>query len=228
MAEDPWEGGVGAIRSKANSHHFILVDYHLSKFSDSMELKKISEADDQAPITEQEICVTCGLCCDGTLFEWATVEEGEKAELPKKLQQKCFSAEEREGFKQPCPYFENKCTIYFQKKAHICSVFRCQLLKDLFEETINHSDAKNVVKNAIELRNEIFQIYKVNYKPGTKLSFTELLCELRKKNTTNIESNRKDLDLELLMFKFNILEILLVKHFKSSEEFNNFIMGNNR
>ena len=36
------------------------------------------------PVIEQEICVTCGFCCDGTLFKYAVLQSGERGNLPAK------------------------------------------------------------------------------------------------------------------------------------------------
>ena len=173
---------------------------------------------------EQEICIKCGFCCDGTFFSTATVEKGEKEFLPTLLQKRYIRTEKGERFKQPCPYFNKKCTIYDQKKAQICSSFRCQLLKSFSKGKINQKNAEDIVKNALVLRNEIFLIYKTINKSNLKPSFRELLFELRKKNDANIADNIKDLHLELLLLKCYIFEILLIKHFKPPKEFESFIM----
>lgn len=173
---------------------------------------------------EQEICIKCGFCCDGTLFDTAALKKGEKEFLPALLQNRYIGPENRERFKLPCPYFDKKCTIYDQKKVYVCSAFRCQLLKSLSKGKINQRNAEDIVKNAHELRNEIFMIYKTISKSNLKPCFRELLYELRKKNDANIADNIKDLQIELLLFKCYIFELLLIKHFQSSKEFESFIM----
>ena len=173
---------------------------------------------------EQEICIKCGLCCDGTLFNLATVEKGEKEFLPTLLQKRYIVTEKGERFNLPCPYFDKKCTIYNEKKANVCSGFRCQLLKNLSKGKINKTNAEKVVNNAIELRNEIFRIYKPLNKSNLTLSFKELHYAIRKRNETNIVEDVKDKQLELLMFKSNILEILLIKYFKSTKEYESLMM----
>jgi len=173
-----------------------------------------------SPISEQSICIKCGLCCDGTLFDNAVLNPGEKGNLPEKMEHNYVKSGEKEYFKLPCLYFNEKCTIYDQKKAHVCSAFRCQLLKNLSKGKINKKNAEDIVINAFELRNEIFQNYKTINKTNVTPSFRALLFEVRKKNEANI----KDKEFNLLLFKCNIFEILLIKYFKSSKEFESLLM----
>ena len=105
-----------------------------------------------SPKAEQAICVTCGFCCDGTLFDHAVLQPGEKGNLPEYMERSYFKNEKGEYFRLPCEYFNENCSIYDQKKAHICSAFRCQLLKDFSKKKITQSNAKKVVRNAKDQR----------------------------------------------------------------------------
>jgi hypothetical protein len=174
--------------------------------------------------SEQEICIKCGICCDGTLFNYAVLKKGEKEFLPKLLKKKYILTETGEAFKLPCPYFDKKCTIYDKEKPHVCSSFRCQLLKNLSKGKIDKVDAEQVVKNAMKLRSEIFQLYEEINKTKELISFREILIEIRRKNEANILDAVKDKQFELLLFKSNILEILLIKYFKPSEQYQKLVM----
>lgn len=173
---------------------------------------------------EQEICIKCGICCDGTLFNNAVLKKGEKEFLPPLIKKRYFKTETGEAFKLPCPYFDKKCTIYDQEKPHVCSSFRCQLLKNLAKEKINKVDAVQVVKNAMDLRSEIFILYEAINKTKEPISFREILFDIRKRTETNKLANIKDQQLELLLFKSNILEILLIKYFKPADEYQKMVM----
>jgi hypothetical protein len=67
---------------------------------------------------ELEICMKCGLCCDGTLFSFGLLKKGEKEFLPTLLQKRIIVTEKVERFKQPCPYF-NKNAQYIIRKNHV-------------------------------------------------------------------------------------------------------------
>ena len=90
---------------------------------------------------EQELCKTCGFCCDGTLFQRAKAEEDEKL-LP--LMEEEYVKETR-FFKLPCDYFDEKCSVYGGYRPKVCGAFKCKLLKDAIKEKTTYEEAANLV-----------------------------------------------------------------------------------
>jgi hypothetical protein len=172
------------------------------------------------PVSEQQICIKCGLCCDGTLFEHAALQAGEHGSLPEKIEDNYRKLKDEEVFLLPCHYFDGKCTIYDQKKAVVCSAFRCQLLKDFSKGQISKDNADKMVLNALKFRGEIFDLYKHIFEVDTKLSFRELLTEMEGKSSLPTEKTK---ELALLKAKCNIYETLLIKNFKSVKSFERMI-----
>jgi len=64
---------------------------------------------------EQQICLKCGLCCDGTMFVQAIPQKGEKGNLPEKIEKNYKKDTEGEYFKLPCPYLIKN--ALFMKKS---------------------------------------------------------------------------------------------------------------
>jgi len=177
----------------------------------------------QASPEEQSICVSCGFCCDGTLFLHAHLNEGERGHLPVKIEQACFTEEKKDYFMLPCLYFSGKCTIYDKKKADVCSDYRCQLLKDFAQGKITLKDALETVRVAIQLRKEILtEARKVTGQ--AEIVFRQLLSWLGKKQKLAGADLKLSDDLEILLVKCNIFEALLIRHFRSAEEFDKMIM----
>ena len=105
---------------------------------------------------EQELCISCGLCCDGSLFEFT----------PTRL-------EEQDGFEpaevglfqlsdgafalaQPCCHLHNKCCeIYKAVRPAICGKFKCKLLKNFLRDEITYSAALELIKTTLAQRDEI-------------------------------------------------------------------------
>jgi hypothetical protein len=174
----------------------------------------------KSPVDEQAICVQCGLCCDGTLFGHAVLQKGERGSLPEKIEQQYWKEEETEFFTLPCQYFNGKCTIYDQKKAVVCSAFRCQLLKNFSKGQISKDNADRIVSDALKFRDEILELYKCIFEDDTKLSFRELLTEISKNTAPPTEKTK---ELALLKAKCNIYETLLIKNFKSIKTFESMI-----
>ena len=175
--------------------------------------------------SEQTICITCGFCCDGTLFYNATLQPGEKGTLPQKMEEAYFKNGEEEFFRLPCQYFDGKCTIYDQNKAHICSAFRCELLKDYSGEKISQEAALRLIENAVRQRAEIRNL--ANQVIGTPLDipFRHLLLELRKVIHAREENGEpRNMELEILLAKCTIFQALLIRHFKPAKDFDSMKM----
>lgn len=174
-------------------------------------------------LKEQELCITCGICCDGTLFDKAVLRPGEKGTLPKKMEERYFQTEKGAYFKLPCPYFAGKCTIYNQKKAHVCSGFRCRLLIDFSKGKLPFHKASSIIVQAKLMREEIFNLTRQLLNSKNEYSFRELQNKLEKLKTESSEINP---ELESVIAKCIIFEALLVKYYMSEDEFNEMIITN--
>ncbi len=175
-----------------------------------------------SPENEQEICVTCGFCCDGTLFSTATLKPGEKGNLPEKMEEAYGKNGEYEFFKLPCAYFCEKCTIYDQKKANVCSSFRCKLLKDVAKNEVSQEQALGIVENAMQMRQEVFKLYAAIFHVAHAPHFRQILTSIGDKEEAN-DPIALTKEFQLLKIKATILETLLIKQFKSEDIFEKMI-----
>jgi len=179
----------------------------------------------KGPIKEQQICVTCGFCCDATLFSHAILQPGEKGTLPEKIEQNYRKEKEKEFFIQPCLYFDGECTIYGLKRANVCSSYRCQLLKDFTTKKVTQSDALEIIRGAVRMRTELIAQYRNISGNSGVINFRQLLSELGKIQKSANEGEPVNGDYEILIARCNIFEALLIKHFRSAGAFENLIMS---
>lgn len=170
------------------------------------------------PLEEQEICISCGFCCDHTLFEYASLQPEEKVEGHFKDSK--FNIDGNDYFKLPCPHFNEKCTIYKKKKPSICSTFKCKLLKNFNKGEIDKERAKSIISEAKTLRQEIINSHAELYGSPTK-SYRSIL------ETVNFESENSSKEFLVLKAKTNLLSILLIRYFKSKETFDEFLSNDN-
>lgn len=177
----------------------------------------------ESPLTEQAICVKCGLCCDGTLFSHADLAAGEQGNLPEEIEKKYGVNGDYEYFTLPCSYFCGKCTIYDQKKAVVCSAFRCQLLKDVSSAKVTQDDAMKTVANTLKFREDIYEHYKQIFGRDYTLHFREMLDELGQFQYDNPAKTALTMSVDLLKMKCDIYETLLIKRFKSIKNFERMI-----
>ena len=81
----------------------------------------MTEAEATGSAAEQDLCISCGLCCDGSLF-WA-VPVGPEEVVPVPL-------DPERRLRQPCPRFDGRCTVYAERPAG-CRSFDCRVLQTL-------------------------------------------------------------------------------------------------
>jgi hypothetical protein len=181
----------------------------------------------KAPPEEQTICVTCGFCCDGTLFLHATLNPCEPGNIPEKIEQNRFTENGKEFFRLPCHYFSGKCIIYDRERANICSSYRCQLLKDFAGGKINLHDALEIVSEAMRMRTDLLDQYRRISGNDERINFRQLLSDLGKILKNASEEDPLIRDYEMLLAECNIFEALLIKHIRSASDFQNIMASSN-
>lgn len=98
------------------------------------------------------ICLSCGICCDGTLIGFVQVG---REELPKLKTLIDIENPNGEGFiLHPCKHLCDGCTIY-DKRPKQCGDFDCQLLKSVQKEEIDFDLALQIVDGVKEKKIEI-------------------------------------------------------------------------
>lgn len=135
----------------------------------------------EAPAEEQEICVRCGFCCDGTLFLHAHLYEGERGHLPEKIEAAAFTDKGREYFRLPCGYFSDRCTIYDRPRAEICGTYRCGVLRSFAAGEITREEAHDIVARAFAMRDSLYEDYSRLTNSSGRVCFRQMLTELGKR-----------------------------------------------
>ncbi len=173
---------------------------------------------------EQEICISCGFCCDGTLHASAVLNPGEKESgtLPVKIDRNYFRTEAGEFFHHPCPYFQGKCSIYNKKKPNVCSAYRCKLLNNFSRGRISKEEALKIVSDAKSQRMELRLLAKNIWNEKLNLPFINIWKKLTE---YDLELNPEDKNLRVknLAAKSTIFNILMTKHFKPKSDFNKMV-----
>lgn len=178
-----------------------------------------------APPDEQEVCVACGFCCDGTLFLHACLQPGERGHLPEKIEENSYAENGEEFFRLPCLYFHEKCTIYDRPRADVCGSFRCELLHTMEKGEISKTEALALVTRAHTMRRELLHEYcRMTGCNGTP-NLRQVLPDLGKWRKNMTDDDPRTLTTDLLMARINILEALLIKHFHPASEFQNMMVN---
>ena len=101
------------------------------------------------------LCLSCGMCCDGTLYAWAPLEEDEVERFSSKV--RVTQINERSVMRLACPRLDDaRCTIYDEGRPHICGAFSCDLLRRTVAGEVGveeaHAMVADVREKVVELR----------------------------------------------------------------------------
>jgi hypothetical protein len=100
----------------------------------------------------ENLCLSCGLCCDGSLYDVVTLEPTDDARQLKLLGLPVTVSRGKTPvarFPQPCVALcENRtCRVYADRPSQ-CRVFECGVLKDAKADRITFAAALRLVKQA--------------------------------------------------------------------------------
>jgi uncharacterized protein len=107
------------------------------------------------PPNGSNLCLPCGLCCDGSLFERARLQAGEES-FATSLGMAVL--DKGGGFYLPCPLFKSCCTIYNQPRPAVCADFKCKLLRNYENGQIGLSESLEKVQRARAMQSELVHL----------------------------------------------------------------------
>ncbi|WP_394942477.1 YkgJ family cysteine cluster protein [uncultured Ilumatobacter sp.] len=158
-----------------------------------------------------QLCVACGICCDGILFISVTVTDPSEAEHVRSRGIPVHVVDERHAFDQPCPALSgNGCSIYTDRPL-LCHAYRCLLLKQVDAGTMPLADALGFVEAARRREVEIRKLLNQNVATdGTPL--VQLYRQFRLDNHDQLDSPAfRD-----LITRFEHHQAELAEHFEPS------------
>lgn len=98
-------------------------------------------------MTLSELCVACGLCCDGSLFRFLPVDEAERGTYAR-LGLKVVTQSGRPAMPLPCPRLSGRaCTVYAERPGG-CRAYVCFLGDRLARGEVSGDDALATVREA--------------------------------------------------------------------------------
>lgn len=147
-----------------------------------------------------DLCVSCGMCCDGTLFEKGAIRNEKDRETADDLGMGTFEFHGKLFFKMPCCHFSTCCTIYERLRPDICSEFFCVPLKKYKKGEQTFEDAKQQVQSLLEYRDKLLKAAS-QFSETRNLNFIELKAKLEASSEDSEKVNVYK-DLFLLFFLF--------------------------
>jgi hypothetical protein len=104
----------------------------------------------------QDICTSCGFCCDGTMFRFVAFVD--RVEMERCSSVGLTTLQGKQFFTQPCTAFDTTvgCKIYPDRPQR-CRDFSCQLLGKFQRGEISRALAINTIDTAKQLRLQVLE-----------------------------------------------------------------------
>ncbi len=156
------------------------------------------------------ICLPCGLCCDGTLIGFVQLDAKEVPALKEVME--IEDENDLNVFLQPCDSFCKSCTIY-SKRPQSCDDFNCQLFHSVNNEQLEYVAAINIIEEVKQRKKSIQQdLNQLQFNLKSK-SFYFQIVEV-KKRLLKLESTFSITKTEaILSAKIKAFDELISNHF---------------
>jgi uncharacterized protein len=177
---------------------------------------KLSNADESVVSSSQSLCLTCGLCCDGTLF-WGLPLKPDDDVIPlKAVDINIVSDNDLTVLKLPCAAHKNcTCTVY-ANRPQACRTFKCKLLKSFERDDISQRSAVEIINKIKSLKNEMNELA---FAASTTAQSGEEILLLMKRCQTDPSIGATKQDYARVLLKFGELQIYLDRFFRDEAMF---------
>ncbi len=158
----------------------------------------------------EKLCLSCGLCCDGTLFDGVQLEAGDDAKKLKALGLPVTISRGKTPiarFPQPCSALctDRTCRVYADRPTQ-CRIFECGVFKETKAGRITFAAAMRLVKQARRKADNVRRLLKKLGDTDEPRSlgerFFRMQCRMEEENTDDAtRSTFADLSLAVHQLK---------------------------
>jgi hypothetical protein len=164
-------------------------------------------------LNSSDLCLSCGLCCDGTLI--GHVQLGKEDLTAVKAVMEIEDENGHGFFHQPCKKYCDGCTIYTERPDP-CISFKCGLLNSFDAKELNFNATAEII---LEVKRQKIAIEKKLAVLPLELkssSFYFKMVELKKLLQKNKKESSLNTIKEELIIDLEQLNALILKHFDVS------------
>lgn len=156
-----------------------------------------------------KLCLACGLCCDGTVFGFALIEESEVEDTAAIGLQTFRTTNDEPAFRLGCHYLDGTaCTRYQSWRPSVCGDYYCQVQKRVRKHEVAEEKAFSMIARARQMTDEI----KALLPPGVPISQARRLFK-------DLAAKQPDLapDEATFLVKMFVLERFLDSEFRGAK-----------
>lgn len=135
----------------------------------------------------EQLCLRCGICCDGTLFRDVELQPGDDVEKLRALGLPLTRSRRREGadprkFPQPCRALcsDLRCHVYANRPAR-CREFECALFKAVAAGKVELPAALKTIRQTRQQAEKVQQLLRVLGDAGERISLARRFKRVKRK-----------------------------------------------
>jgi uncharacterized protein len=137
------------------------------------------------PPLPDQLCLHCGLCCDGTLFRDVELQPGDDAEKLRALGLPIpdpSSGLRVTSFRQPCAGLcaDLACRVYADRPTR-CREFECALFKDVALEKVELPAALKVIRQTRQMAEKVRRLLRELGDAGERVSLARRFKRVKRK-----------------------------------------------
>ncbi len=102
-----------------------------------------------------DLCIGCGMCCDGTIFDATELHHDDELAPLQQLQAVFTTDQHSTRLQQPCPAFGEGCCSIYDQRPGSCREYSCALLTAVAEGATSQDEATDVIAAATALRDQV-------------------------------------------------------------------------
>jgi hypothetical protein len=100
------------------------------------------------------LCLSCGLCCDGTMFREVPVTAAEA----KALGRRALFNRGRTRLTQPCRALKARCCQVYEDRPAKCREFNCLVLQSLLRGEVTEDEARQSIEDVMARRARVAEL----------------------------------------------------------------------
>lgn len=165
----------------------------------------------------ENVCLDCGLCCDGTLLTHAPLLPDDDMVGLSKWPLRIKVVQDESRMLLPCPACQGGCCTTYQHRPAICAAYRCALRIGYDAGSVTADEARVLIAAVVTLRDQI----RPALEELTGLAGLHSLGELFQVAVARLEGldaqDPQTSQGRQLMLDMAALEVVLSRHFRSGE-----------
>jgi Fe-S-cluster containining protein len=161
-----------------------------------------------------ELCISCGLCCSGVIYDSVPLREDERARAEELDMHPYEDPPGQARFDLPCRHLSGtRCSVY-NRRPGPCAAFRCELLKKFEAGQVSANEALGRIAEAKTMLDQLYPLVVTSGGPITPKRWGSLLDAWRSKAAAGTATSAE----AQVVLELARLNRFLDVHFRSSDQ----------